>query len=189
MPNATPINLANYQAMPVAASPMSASMPALMVLFVMLTIAVYMELKESRIPNWLTLTSMALGLLIAYLNHALPSSLAGLAIGFGFLFIFYVFGGVGGGDVKLMGAAGALMGLEMTKPALFYTTFIGALIAIMMFIWRKDFWQRMGMGLQTLAFWQKRDKSQVVPLPAIKVPYGIAIAIGCVLALLGGGKS
>jgi len=175
--------------MPLAANSMSASMPALMVLFVMLTVAVYTELTESRIYNWLTLTSMALGLFIAYLHHTLASSLAGLAIGFGFLFIFYVFGGVGGGDVKLMGAAGALLGVEMTKPALFYTTFIGAFIAMMMFIWRKDFWQRIGMSLQTLAFWQKREATQAAALPAIKVPYGIAIAIGCLLALLASARS
>lgn len=189
MPPTSSINPVYYQPMQVGASSMSVSMPALVVLFVMLTVAVYTELMESRIYNWLTLTSMALGLLIAYLNHSLASSLAGLAIGFGFLFIFYVFGGVGGGDVKLMGAAGALLGVEMTKPALFYTTFIGAFIAIMMFIWRKDFWQRIGLNFQKLAFWRKQEAGQVAALPAIKVPYGIAIAIGCVLALLGSARS
>jgi prepilin peptidase CpaA len=129
---------------------------------------------------------MALGLLIANLHgqNTFWASLGGLAIGFGFLFIFYVFGGVGGGDVKLMGAAGALMGVEMIKPALFYTAFIGAFIAVMMVIWRRDFWMRIAQGLRRLAFWRKQDNNQPVPLPAIKVPYGIAIAIGCVLALL-----
>ena len=162
----------------------------LIVLAAMLTVAVYIELKESRIPNWLTFSGMALGLLIANLQgqNAFWASLGGLAIGFGFLFIFYVFGGVGGGDVKLMGAAGALMGVDMIKPALFYTTFIGAFIAVMMVIWRRDFWMRIGQGLRRLAFWRKQDKNQPAPLPAIKVPYGIAIAIGCVLALLAGGN-
>jgi prepilin peptidase CpaA len=177
----------NYQPMNAGASPMA----ALLVLVVMLTLAVYIELKDSRIPNWLTFSGMALGLLIAYLHgqNTFWASLGGLAIGFGFLFIFYVFGGVGGGDVKLMGAAGALMGVQMTKPALFYTAFIGAFIAVMMVIWRKDFWLRIGFGLQRLAFWRKLDKNQLAPLPAIKVPYGIAIAIGCVLALLAGGNN
>jgi prepilin peptidase CpaA len=162
----------------------------LLVLAIMLSVAVYIELKESRIPNWLTLSGMAMGLLIGYLHGttAFWMSLGGLAIGFGFLFIFYVFGGVGGGDVKLMGAAGALMGVDLTKPALFYTAFIGAFIGVMMIIWRRDFWMRIGQGLRRLAFWRKQDNNQPVPLPAIKVPYGIAIAIGCVLALLASGN-
>jgi prepilin peptidase CpaA len=164
------------------------SWPALSVLSLMLAIAVYVELKERRIPNWLTLSGMALGLLIAYLNGtaAFFSSIGGLIIGFGFLFIFYVFGGVGGGDVKLMGAAGALMGSALIKPALVYTAFIGAFLAIMMVVWRKDFWTRIGWGMKRLAFWQKNNPAEPAPAAPIAVPYGMAIALGCLLALLAG---
>lgn len=162
----------------------------MLILFVLLTVAVYMELKEGRIPNWLTLAGMAAGLLVAFL-HGQPvfwSSLGGLLIGFGFLFIFYLFNGVGGGDVKLMGAVGALLGAELIKPALFYTTFIGAFLAVMIFVWRKDFWLRVSWGLQNLVFWRQPEAKQLTRLPAIKVPYGIAIATGCVLALLARGS-
>ncbi len=157
-----------------------------MVLAVMLAVAVYVELKERRIPNWLTLSGMALGLLIAYLNHLLMLSVVGLLIGFGFLFIFYVFGGVGGGDVKLMGAAGALMGARLIQPALVYTAFIGAFLAVMMVVWRKDFWMRIAWGIKRLAFWRKRDDAGLEPPAPIAVPYGMAIALGCLLALLDG---
>ncbi len=165
------------------------SIPALLVLATMLAIAVYVELKERRIPNWLTLTGMALGLLISYLHGtgAFWMSLGGLAIGFGFLFIFYVFGGLGGGDVKLMGAAGALMGADLIKPALFYTAFIGAFLAVMMVIWRKDFWMRIGWGLQRLAFWRKGEAQPLAPNVPVAVPYGMAIALGCLVALLARG--
>ena len=162
------------------------SIPALLVLAVMLAIAVFVELKERRIPNWLTLSGMALGLFINYLNGSVAfwSSIGGLAIGFGFLFIFYVFGGVGGGDVKLMGAAGALMGSAMIKPALLYTAFIGAFLAVMMVVWRKDFWLRIGWGIRQLAFWRKSGAEQLAPSAPVAVPYGMAIALGCLLALL-----
>jgi len=160
-------------------------MAALAVLATMLVVAVYIELRESRIPNWLTFSGMALGLLIAYLHGTASfwSSLGGLAIGFGFLFIFYIFGGIGGGDVKLMGAAGALMGSALIKPALFYTAFIGAFLAILMIIWRKDFWTRIAWGLKRLAFWRKSVEQPPKPAPVV-VPYGVAIAVGCLLALL-----
>lgn len=161
-------------------------MLSLLVLAAVLTIAVYLELKENRIPNWLTLSGMGLGLLIAYLRGTpvFWSSLGGLAIGFGFFFIFYVFGGVGGGDVKLMGAAGALMGVELIKPALVYTAFLGASLAVLIVIWRKDFWLRIATGFRRLAFWRKPAEAES-PKPApITVPYGLAIAAGCLLAII-----
>jgi prepilin peptidase CpaA len=181
-----PISNMTYPPPASAATPMA----AMAVLLIVLTVAVYMELKESRIPNWLTLSGMSLGLLIAYLGgrSSFWASMGGLAVGFGFLFIFYVFGGVGGGDVKLMGAAGALMGVQVTEPALFYTVFIGAFMAVIMVVWRRDFWVRLGLGFQRLMFWRGKTAGQPVPLPAIKVPYGIAIAIGCLLALFAAGN-
>lgn len=159
---------------------------ALIALALMLTVAVYVEVKENRIPNWLTLSGMALGLLVSFLNGrpAFWSSLGGLAIGFGFLFVFYVFGGVGGGDVKLMGASGALMGADLIKPALVYTAVLGAFLAVVIVVWRKDFWLRAGQGVRRLAFWRKGSAAAVAAPSPVTVPYGLAIATGCVLALL-----
>ncbi len=161
------------------------SIVGLLGLALMLTIAVFTELKAGRIPNWLTLSGMSLGLLLGYLNGKVIflSSVGGLAIGFGFMLIFYLFKGAGGGDVKLMGAVGALMGVNLIKPTLFYTTFIGAFLAVMMVIWRRDFWLRMTQGCQRLRFWRKANPEKTIPLPAVTMPYGIAIATGCVLAL------
>ena len=82
-----------------------------------------------------------------------------------------------------MGAAGALMGIKLIQPALFYTAFIGAFLAILLVVWRKDFWARIACGLQQLAFWRKDGKTQTAPSIPITVPYGVAIAIGCLLAL------
>jgi prepilin peptidase CpaA len=162
------------------------SLLSLLVLTAVLMVAVYVELKESRIPNWLTISGMSLGLLINYLrgNPAFWSSLGGLVIGFGFLFIFYIFGGIGGGDVKLMGAAGALMGSELIKPALIYTAFLGAAMAILVVVWRKDFWTRLQLALRRLAFWRKAVEEPSAPAAPVTVPYGVAIAAGCVMALI-----
>ncbi|MGH7971411.1 MAG: A24 family peptidase [Limisphaerales bacterium] len=164
----------------------AAPVPALLAVALVLTAAVFTELKENKIPNWLTFTGMAAGLAIGYLygKPALWSSFAGLSIGFGFLFIFYVFGGVGGGDVKLMGAAGALMGSELIKPAVLYTALLGAFLALMLVIWRRDFWLRVGHSLRRLAFWSKPTDQPPAQSQPVTVPYGLAIAAGCLLALI-----
>jgi prepilin peptidase CpaA len=163
-----------------------ASLPALLVLAVVLTIAVYTEIKNNRIPNWLTLCGMASGVLIGFLSgtSAFWSSIGGLAMGFGFLFIFYVFGGVGGGDVKLMGAVGALMGSDLIKPTLFYTAMIGAFLAAIIVVWRKDFWSRLVAGARRVAFWRKPVEGDISPCAPITIPYALAIASGCLVTLL-----
>jgi prepilin peptidase CpaA len=163
----------------------ASGLASLVALAGMLIVAVYGEVKEHRIPNWLTFSGMSLGLMLGYLQ-GMPvfwGALGGLAAGFGFLFVFYLFGGVGGGDVKLMGAVGALMGFKLMPPTLFYTALIGLCLALLMLVWRRDFWRRMTGMIRALAFWRKpagegRDK----PEP-ILVPYGLAIALGCLMTL------
>ncbi len=156
------------------------------VLGMVLTVAVYLELKESRIPNWLTLTGMSIGLLLGYLPGGLtfPASLLGLCVGFGFLFLFYVFGGIGGGDVKLMGAVGALLGGNVVGHALFYTAVIGGFMAVTVLIWRGGLWLGVRRGVMRLFKGKRLPESPDDTTPAATVPYGLAIAAGSLLALL-----
>jgi prepilin peptidase CpaA len=172
----SPVNNPLFNAVP---------LPSLLVLGIVLVVAVYTEVKENRIPNWLTLSGMLAGLLIGYLDNQFVfwSSLIGLVIGSGFLFLFYIFGGVGGGDVKLMGAVGSLMGGHLIQMALFYTAMIWAFMAVMLLIWRRDSWLRMERGLRGLAFWRKPSPEQNPPSSPLTIPYGVAIAAGCLLAL------
>ena len=162
------------------------TLAGLATLAAVLTVAVYLEILESRIPNWLTLSGMAAGLLIGFLpgGISLKSSLIGLLIGFGFLFIFFVFGGVGGGDVKLMGAAGALLGSDLTQRALFFTALAGAIMALVALVWSRNFWDGLERFAKGLRFWQQREPEDPVPKPApVTVPYGVAIAVGCLATL------
>jgi prepilin peptidase CpaA len=163
-----------------------ATVTGLAVLAVTLIIAVYRELREGRIPNWVTLSGMAIGLILGYLPGGIPlrSSIVGLLIGFGFLFIFYVFGGVGGGDVKLMGAAGALLGADLIQSALFFTAFTGAIMALLALIWSRNF--RTGLEGMVKRFVLLRTSEPASPaeqVSPVTVPYGVAIAVGCLVAL------
>ncbi len=146
------------------------------ILAMVLTIAVYSELKEKRIPNWINLLGILAGLAIGYLpgGLSLQASIAGLAIGFGLLFIFYVFGGMGGGDVKLMGAVGALLGFPLILPVLFYTAIIGGFMALMLLIWKGRL--------------RKAPATEEAPKEPLTIPYGVAIAVGCVAAIFMGAR-
>ena len=155
-----------------------------LVLAVVLTIAVYHEVLARRIPNGLTYTAMIVGVSLAWSGGGTSvfASVAGLVAGFGFLFVFFLFGGVGGGDVKLMGAAGALMGFSRIQSAIVFTAILGGVMAVLYLVWHRDFWGYLTSRVNRILP-GKTSAHAGVKRPEIAVPYGLAIAGGCLLAM------
>lgn len=88
------------------------------------------DLRSRRIPNALTVPSLALALAFhAWFDGwaGLKSGFAGFALGFGTLLVLWLIGGGGAGDVKLMGALGAWLGWRLTLYVLIGST---ALVAV-----------------------------------------------------------
>lgn len=116
------------------------------VLAVLLTLAAYTDVRKQIIPNWLTISGVAAGILINLviggIQGLLDSILACLA-GFALFFLLYLFRVLGAGDVKLFASIGSLAGLpfllECTMYSLLYAGLIGGLILII----RKKFFLRM----------------------------------------------
>lgn len=104
--------------------------------FVITTAAMVMDLKWRRIPNWLTVSALALALIFHGFTNGtagLLTSAGGFCVGFGFLFVLWCVGGGGGGDVKLMGAIGAWLGAVPTLAVFVLSAFFGlvCLLAVM----------------------------------------------------------
>ena len=104
-----------------------------------MTTAAVSDLRFQIIPNKLTYPAAAAGLSLHLAGNGLlglKDSLLGLALGFGVLFLCYMFGGIGGGDVKLAAALGAMVGFEVTQLGLLYMGLLGGAMALSIMIWK-----------------------------------------------------
>ncbi len=94
-------------------------------IFVLLftVVAAISDIRTRKIPNKMTLPMCLCGLVyqIAFFQlDGLWTALSGFATGFGILFVLWMIGTAGGGDVKLMGALGPWMGAMLTLKVLFF---------------------------------------------------------------------
>jgi prepilin peptidase CpaA len=78
------------------------------------------DLRRRQVSNWITVPAAAAGLgawsILAGFSGLL-FSIEGLLVGFGSFLLLYIFGGMGGGDLKLMAGFGALLGPSSTLVA------------------------------------------------------------------------
>jgi prepilin peptidase CpaA len=92
------------------------------------------DLARRRIANWIPAAALAggIGWQIGQ-NGFWPGAgyaLGGAAVGFTVFLIFYLMGGMGGGDVKLMAGFGALLGTSRLLEAALWTAGIGGVFAV-----------------------------------------------------------
>jgi len=83
------------------------------------------DLRYRRIPNALTLPVFLAGWVYQGAFHGwsgLGQGALGFALGFGMLFILWMIGGGGGGDVKLMGALSVWLGFHLTLLVVILST-------------------------------------------------------------------
>jgi len=125
--------------------------------------AIVLDMRWRQLPNWLTAAGAAGGLAYAAAGGwgALGVAAAGLATGFLLLLPFHLIGGMGGGDVKLMAAFGAVLGPGGILLAGFFAAVLG------------------GLGAAAVLLWKPRETA---------IPYAPAIVAGAWLSLLGGGS-
>jgi prepilin peptidase CpaA len=98
--------------------------------------AAYVDWRHHRVPNWLTASIAAAGLLAQGLcGQGVWQGLGGLLVGFGLLIVPWAMHGMGAGDVKLMAAIGAWFGPWMTLVAFCTGAILGGVVAVAMIAW------------------------------------------------------
>ncbi|WP_409226787.1 A24 family peptidase [Gudongella sp. SC589] len=171
-------------------------------LLILVTVSSYHDVTSKRIPNFITIPVILWGLLTytVFDGYAgLKFSGLGFLVGLGVFLVPYILGGMGGGDVKLMAAIGALKGWRFVLYTTVYTGLAGGVIVILILIKEKKLWITLkrvvaiilkpiifiitltfnsdllkrvnNWLLKTQVDWEKRY-----------IPYGVAIGIGAVIS-------
>jgi prepilin peptidase CpaA len=104
------------------------------ILLLLLFSAAIFDLTRRKIPNFITLPAIGWGLITSALAGGLKGfffSAGGLLLGLGILLIPFALGGIGGGDVKLLGAVGALQGAHFLFRAALAGALCGGALALL----------------------------------------------------------
>ena len=80
-----------------------------------------------------------------------------------------------------MGAVGALLGGTHIVPLLFHTALVGAVMAVLVLIWKGHPLERCKHYIRRLF---GRSTSDETSMEVLTVPYGVAVAIGTLMTLL-----
>ncbi len=106
-------------------------------LIIYLVIAFYMDVRYSKLPNWLTISGVVVGLAyhtITGIIGGLLFSLLGLIVSTLVLLLMYFIKALGAGDVKLFAGIGAIMGMEFSLYGILYSIIFAGLISLIIII-------------------------------------------------------
>jgi prepilin peptidase CpaA len=129
-------------------------------------VASVIDLRTRRVPNALTAAIAATGMLLAVAGTgpvAVAAAIGGSVVGVLLMLPGHIFGATGGGDVKLLGAFGTILGPAGTFTAFLAMAVVGGLMALAITVHR----YRVGQADNRFA-------------------YAPAIAVGACVALVGG---
>ena len=148
--------------------------------------AAIIDLKTRRVPNALTMSIAAAGIALAATGFGpvgLGASLAGCVLGAALMLPGHVLGATGAGDVKLLAAAGTLLGPGLTFKAFVATALAGDVIAIIVAVQRGRLRQTLGTTTR-LATGQAGAAEVTHSTANNRFAYAPAIAIGVMVAAL-----
>jgi len=149
------------------------------------------DIRSRRIPNLLTLPGILLGLILHLVLNGWRglgmAALAGLICGVLFL-VFWLAGGMGAGDVKLITAVGCTAGMPHIFYLLVLTALSGGVMAVGLALWRGRLKETL-VNVGAIAVHHRIEGLKPHPhlnltnAWTLRLPYALAIAAGSALSL------
>lgn len=151
------------------------------------------DLRRRRVYDWLTLPSIVIGVVGNLFlggvmgndeNIGLLGSLCGLGLCFIPMILLWRLGGIGGGDVKLLSAVGAILGWRLALDVMFASFITAAFFAVILILRSRLTKQTFNnIGRYVFRKMSKEDKikmSQESP----KLPFAVAVAVGVIAVII-----
>jgi prepilin peptidase CpaA len=147
-----------------------------------------LDWRFKRIPNWLTVSGLVAGLALnSWLNGwaGLKASLLGAALGLGVLLPFVLLRALGGGDWKLVGALGAILGAGRLVDVLIVAIIVAGVMAAVLVIATgriRDTLHNIWGMLGSFARMQMPGPEVSLDNPESKrIPFGVSVTIAVAL--------
>ena len=151
-------------------------------------IAGWTDFRSRRIPNWLTVPGLLVGLAMNIVlggKAGVLASLEGVGVGLALLLPFVLLRSLGAGDWKLAGALGAFTGPGRLVDLLLGSVFVAGVMAVGLIIYKgrtRQTIHNIGHILVSLVtFRLPGDRVSLDNPDSLKVPYGVALAFTVVL--------
>jgi len=146
------------------------------------------DLRWRRIPNWLTVPALLIGVIANTALSGWPgmkASLLGAALGLALLLPFVLLRSLGAGDWKFAGALGAFTGPSLLVDLLLVSILVAGIMAVVLVIYKGRMRQtirNIGHILISLVTFRLPGTQVSLDNPdSLKVPYGVALAFTVLL--------
>ena len=164
-----------------------ASSPAFIALAAGALTATIVDIRSRRIPNVLTgsMAAVGVGLAASGLSGiSVGASVAGMVIGLLLMLPGHALGATGAGDVKLMAAVGAVIGIHVIVNAFLFTALAGGVLAVAVAVRRRRLGATLSGTTRLIASPAGAREEIRGAAKASRFAYGPAIAIGSLVAAL-----
>lgn len=174
---------------------MSSGLPATdSSLLIVAVVAAACDLRSGRISDWLTLPALLAGIVV----HGWTGGLMGVCLAvLGALltaapaWVLFRRGGMGGGDVKLLGAIGAFVGAERGLEIFFGAILVAIFAVVLKHVWRGTLLSAIGQGAVVLCSSVSRrwrgppvPESPLSPATSAIFPFGAALGVSATALVL-----
>lgn len=145
------------------------------------------DLRTGRIPNLLTYPAILAGFLLGILQGppGFLSAFVGFLVGFAVFAVAFNAGMMGGGDVKLIGAIGALKGFPFVVWVMYYACAVTAVAALAIVTYKGAAIDTLrDVGRTLVSGFTGRGWRLPEPRTSLKLPFGAALCVASQVALL-----